>query len=514
MLSITTAKLSKSSSVPFIHKFATKQKKYVYDVNSSKILQVDDVIWNIINDFGKLPELGIINKYRKYHQEAKISKAYNLIAKTQQFEGLLLPNYPKIKFKITEKEIATALKYKRLQLILNVTNECNFRCLYCRYTIKANASNNHSNRKMSWRIAKAAIDDFLPFTQKTLVSYGLPPAIAFYGGEPLLNFPLIKKCVKYIREATGGKTTRLILTTNGSLLTSEVADFLTSSGFLITVSLDGPEYIHNLNRKRKDGTGTWELVFNNIETLLKKYSKRKNDWALNINAVLPPQAKALEFEKFFSTCNLFTPNVYIKAILMKPSRLLNSFEHDIPKDLDELQNKYFQNLIKGERDSKEYSIERSLFEETYRNIHKRTYPNSVKPFFDNPLMFSTSMCVAGLRRYYVSVEGNYYPCERIPEHERFKIGDIYQGIDANKVYKLVERFFNCNKKQCENCWCIRMCQVGCYANITGENKLTSVFKQNACTKHRKDKHEAIVNYCSILEQNPNAFDYMKNIERC
>ena len=192
-------------------------------------------------------------------------------------------------------------------------------------------------------------------------------------------------------------------------------------------------------------------------------------------------------------------------------------ENNSSTDFKQLHSKYLGNLKKGDTtvDSCEFAILRGLFEEDYYRIHKRS--NLCKKIlspFDTPVyMFSSSMCIAGLRRFFVTIDGDYYPCERLPINTDLKIGDVYSGINPGCVYKLIKDFFDCNRVECEQCWCLGICQTGCYVNLPENKILDSKTKSAMCLKYRKHMNKILINYCTTLEQNPCAFDYMDSIIR-
>ena len=119
---------------------------------------------------------------------------------------------------------------------------------------------------MSWDTAKKAIDFFLKRNIE------LPEIIiGFYGGEPLLEFDLIKKCVEYVESIVEGKKVFFNITTNGTLLTDEVVDFFVEKDFKLSISLDGSQKEHDVNRKFRDGSGSFNTIINNIKRIKTRY---------------------------------------------------------------------------------------------------------------------------------------------------------------------------------------------------------------------------------------------------
>jgi sulfatase maturation enzyme AslB (radical SAM superfamily) len=91
------------------------------------------------------------------------------------------------------------------------------------------------------------------------------------------------------------------------------------------------------------------------------------------------------------------------------------------------------------------------------------------------------------------------------------IGNVREGVDAAAAYRLHKQWVECNTDDCRLCWCMPICQAGCYANGNDDGALTDAAKRRACTLCRKWLHELLVTYCRILERNPNALDYVKTM---
>jgi sulfatase maturation enzyme AslB (radical SAM superfamily) len=254
-------------------------------VNTAEIVRVDDVVWQIIGDSCCSKE-DVISKYTPEYKSEEIGRAYDEICTARDSEHLFLNDRPEISMPLDKAAIRDAIDSERGQLLLNVTDRCNFRCDYCPYTRQATPWRPHGERDMSWETARAAIDDFLahcrfvneePDPQPASGS-GSPPAIAmpsaisFYGGEPLLNFRLIRKCVEYAREKKRkGQRLCFSVATNGYLLKGEVAKFLATHGFFVRVSLDGPASVHDQHRRTAAGLPTWSTVVENVKAFYRDY---------------------------------------------------------------------------------------------------------------------------------------------------------------------------------------------------------------------------------------------------
>lgn len=255
---------------PFIHLIKLHTKYYLYDVNSKMIVNIS----NDLFDFFKSNEniKAEIEIPHKLEDEVRRLLKYDLFSKTDTGYEIEYPQGTNL-----EEILNNCMRIMTLQ----VTQNCNLRCKYCVYS--GSYSNRvHSNKRMSFETAKSAID-FLYAHSSMTTSIG----IGFYGGEPLLEFDLLKKCVEYAKMKFIGKDLSFTLTTNATLLTEEIMKFFVKNNFFVTISFDGPQVIQDKNRVMADGkSGSFETVMKNVEMFLNKYPDFS--WHVSFNAVLDP----------------------------------------------------------------------------------------------------------------------------------------------------------------------------------------------------------------------------------
>ena len=270
----------------FVHRFATPQHKYLFDVNTSRILRVPPVAWDIVDDFGVLTKAELISKHSVTYSSAALIDAYDAMLAARQM-GLLLPNRPsQIAVPWDEKHIQERLSGHRTSVSLVVTEQCNFRCAYCVYGGSYATAAPTPRRSCPGRPPGAAFDEFLDHSGQVVVH-----TVHFYGGEPLLNLPLIRRSMEYIHEHRRQTDVQFAMTTNGSLLEGEAADLLARFQARIAVSLDGPEHVHDRYRRLADGSGTWQRVMHNLRTFLEKFPQYRHNRRLRFHAVIAPPGK-------------------------------------------------------------------------------------------------------------------------------------------------------------------------------------------------------------------------------
>lgn len=200
---------------------------------------------------------------------------------------------------ISNDEYKWMLENCREQLVLSVTDSCNMRCKYCTY------HNDRYQKKYNYKImdeatAKMAINEFLSCCKETDA-----PCISFYGGEPLLNFKLIKECVIFALNKSYGKNIRFGITTNGLLINDEICDFFIKYNFEVGISLDGPKVLNDRYRLTINGKGTYKTIINNIINLYKKNKDYMENNVFLSTVLAPPKYSKLLFD-FFQNSDIST----------------------------------------------------------------------------------------------------------------------------------------------------------------------------------------------------------------
>lgn len=498
--------LLRNDSSPFIHRFQTRRQKYVYDVNTRRIIRVSSIVWDILEDFGCLDEEQIIVKYSPSYSADEIRGAIGQIKLSREKQELFLSFRPQMILPPKEEMIRNHLADRREQLILNVTEDCNFRCSYCIFGGNYLRRRTYSAKAMCWDVAKAAIDEFI---SHSALSEGR--VISFYGGEPLLNLSLIRQCITYVRQSYENLRIQFSLTTNGYLLKGDIAEFLAAEGFLIVISLDGPQEIHDLNRRTKGGLPTWELIISNIREFLVSYPEYRTNGKIRFTAVAPQTTDLRKVQSFFSSCDLFNDSMGLEISEVKQTD--DQSQTFLPNDplilsLKDLHKEFVQKLKSGqfqdEYNHKSGWVLSSVLQKPFVIFHKRGY--SLPRQRDKMPYLNT--CIPGARRTFVSTNGDYYACERVEESKEGVIGNVREGINMARVMALLEQWIQASQDQCRYCWCMPTCHVGCFATVSEDGKVTQKAKNKVCVDYRRSMDRFLVEYCDILEENPKAFDYM------
>jgi uncharacterized protein len=414
-----------------------------------------------------------------FSDKGEITYCYNWLKKWEKVKNQFhnSQNHPLNSMDIKKFILREGLK----QLTLCITEDCNFRCKFCIYSDDYDYTRVHSGRKMSLSIAKKAIDYYLTLIKNNSKYNPIrKPAIGFYGGEPLLNFNLIKKCVQYVDSNYENKML-YALTTNGSLLDKQKSKWLMENDFIISVSLNGPENEHDRLRVYKDGNGSYRDVMENIGPIM--------EYGYENIASLPVydlKTDLFELNNFFNEKNVPYVGMLSEVSRYQGSKYYDQFtEEDRLKFIEHLKNakkSYWENIENRNSGKSIFDlffikpIRRMLFE---KNM---LYPqNNILPF--------TSTCVPG-NKIFVDVNGTFHICERVSFGH--PIGNVDEGLNFAKIVKLIDDYFN-HMDKCHECEIQHQCSY-CFQHFMTKNGFE--YSSKICENREIDMKEAFV---SILE---------------
>lgn len=405
---------------------------YLYDALENYVVKVPNKFFEILNnkDYWDLNK----NYYENYLKENNIRDVTKPI--TTHFS-----NITEIDIENLESRIINGID----KITLSITNECNMECIYCIYHDKF-SNPKLLKKNMTWDVAKKAMDMLL---ENSLNHDNI--RLGFYGGECLMRFNFIKECVEYFEKCDNGVLKSYGLTTNGILLAKkEIRDYLTKYRFFVLVSFDGPQNIHDRYRKIKGGKGTYQIVLNN----LKKWYEESPEYFLDyvsLNTVCAPPISDTIL------------NYYFKEFPIKTSYSSLVMTDYFNKNIELVKNSYEKKVLDRieEDDIFECNEEQLSFYKRFINVSYGITNNSGKRVIDKFVVGSPCL---PYRRLFVSVNGKYYPCEKVDEVDINCIGDVNCGIIRERVLKLMSYYQEISSKKCSGCWAHRIC-YSCYANV-------------------------------------------------
>lgn len=484
---------------PFIHRFKTENNNYVYDVHTGEIIQVSEVIFEIIDSYNETEEELLIKKFSDRFEPMALKRAFVSIKRARESRNLFRSDRPRHEIIVFNQEALKESFNKDLQVLtLGITENCNLNCSYCVYSGRYKKRRIHSSRNMAFPTARKAVE-YLKGHNRPQIN---PPGIGFYGGEPLLRFPFIKKVTEYAKKIFPQDMLGFTITTNGTILTNEMLDFFEKNAFYLLISLDGPQKYHDRERKFKNDKGSWNRVMKNLEKIKEEYPEIfRHRFMLSIT--ISPPASYKELDDFFSKIGA---TQRIGLVEMTSAEDYEQFKclTDYDYVLEKFKVSGILNQLVDKWNHPENLFVYNLFDEAIRKLHKRN---------DHPIRLDMpakhGLCIPGGFKLFVGADGTLFPCEKLEGYPQMRIGHIDHGIEAHRVQRLFDDFRNLDWKDCEDCWIVRFCPC-CLLHPSSEGKFNNEKLKVMCKIWRNHYHRMIKTYCSILEKNENAFDYLDN----
>lgn len=444
----------------FIHLLSSSNGFYFFDVNKNEIVNVEKGVYDFLMKLANNEEVQPNEEVKKKVDELK-KRGY---LSSNVLKEIKHPESDNLEYHL-DRHIN--------QLTLQITQNCNLRCSYCAYSKFDNlGQRNHSNKEMTIETAKKAVDFLLEhsYDSERIV-------IGFYGGEPLLRFDFIKEIVSYAKENFVGKELSFSLTTNATLLTEEIMEYSINNNIDILMSLDGPEEIHDLNRKFVDGTGSFTKILSNLRKLKDKYGDDLKK-ILRINTVMDPQN---DFDKI----NTIFENEILKDLHSNAVIVENLFSNEETIYSKEFLEKYFYQIFIGilcSLDAVKDLKTSPLITGAISAIH--TFEGEMNGVKGLPEIGAPSgPCIPGKRRLFVTVDGEFFPCERVSEVSKvMNIGNLDNGFKVKRADDLLN-IGKLTPVECKKCWALTKCNI-CAKAIEKDGELSAEAKLSLCDNVR------------------------------
>ncbi len=415
-----------------IHKFSMNGVNVVMDINSGAVHVVDDIIFDIADRFEEETEI-LIKELSSKYEEKDIREALSELSALKE-AGMMYTEDEYIGVLDNVESRSPVVK----ALCLHIAHDCNLKCAYC----FAEEGEYHGHRSlMSSEVGKKAIDFII---ENSGSRHNLE--IDFFGGEPLMNFDVVKEIVEYGRkeEKLHNKNFRFTITTNGILLDDEKMEYINKNMQNVVISLDGRKEINDKMRPRAGGQGSYDII---VPKFI-KLAKIRNQTDYYIRGTFTRHN--LDFmEDVLHMAELGFKQISVEPVVGTEDNPYAIRQEDVPRIYEEYERLaaelYERHKNGGEKD----------FNFFHFNIDLSGGPCVAKRL---------SGCGAGTEYLAVTPEGELYPCHQFVGLEEFKMGTVFDGI---KAYDLREEFSNCNvyaKEECKKCWAKFYCSGGCAAN--------------------------------------------------
>ena len=419
-----------------VHQYKNNGYDIVLDVNSGAIHVVDDVTYDVIEMIDKSqPESyvkdeivsALSGKYGKEEVEEAIDEVQTLIDEESLFTKDTYENYI-----MDFKKRPTVVK----ALCLHIAHDCNLACQYC----FAEEGEYHGRRAlMSFEVGKKALDFLIANSgnRRNL-------EVDFFGGEPLMNWQVVKDLVAYGREQEKlhDKNFRFTLTTNGVLLNDEIMEFCNKEMANVVLSIDGRKEVHDKMRPFRKGAGSYDLIVPKFQKFAESRHQDKYYVRGTFTHYNPDFAADV-----LHLADLGFKQISVEPVVAEPSEPYAITEEDLPKLFEEY-DKLAAEMVRRHKEGDDFNFFHFMIDlEGGPCVAKRL-----------------SGCGSGTEYLAVTPWGDFYPCHQFVGNEKFLLGNVDEGIKNTEIR---DEFKCCNvyaKEKCRKCFARFYCSGGCAAN--------------------------------------------------
>ena len=421
-----------------IHQYKLNGYNIVLDTCSGGIHVVDDVAYDIISLFETEEKNTVIAKMTEKYAGIDgitpddIEECYGQVEELKNMGKLFAPD--------TFESMAGKLKEKTSGVVkalcLHIAHTCNHNCEYC----FASQGKYHGERAvMSFEVGKRALDFLIENsgTRKNL-------EVDFFGGEPLMNFEVVKQLVAYARsiEKQHNKNFRFTLTTNGLLIDDDVIEWANKECSNVVLSLDGRKEIHDRFRVDYAGNGSWERIVPKFQKFVEARGGKNYYMRGTFTHANPDFLKDIK-----QMLDLGFTELSMEPVVCAPGDKSELTKEDLPIVLEQYEE-LAKLILEREKEGRPFTFYHYMIDLTGGPcIYKRI-----------------SGCGSGTEYMAVTPWGDLYPCHQFVGEEEYKLGDIWNGV-TNKEKQ--DEFACCNvyaREECRDCWAKLYCSGGCAAN--------------------------------------------------
>ena len=446
-----------------VHCYKLGGLNIVLDICSGSVHVVDEAAYDVIEMYETVDHdeiaARVLAKYPNVSKE-EVAECFAQIEELKSMGKLFTPD--------TFAPIADTLKRKTTGVVkalcLHVAHTCNLNCAYC---FAGQGEYQGERGLMSYEVGKQALD-FLIENSKGRRNL----EVDFFGGEPLMNFDVVKRLVAYAREREKecGKNFRFTLTTNGVLIDDDVIDFSNREMSNVVLSLDGRKEIHDRYRVDYAGKGSWDRIVPKFQKLVEARGNKNYYMRGTFTHANPDFLKDIEV-----MLDLGFTELSMEPVVCAPDAPSALTAEDLPIVLEQYE-KLAEKMLKAHRAGKPFTFYHYMIDlKGGPCIYKRV-----------------SGCGSGTEYMAVTPSGELYPCHQFVGEERFKLGDVWQGVTNTEIR---EEFAACNvysRPECRDCWAKLYCAGGCAANAYhATGSVTGVYSYG-CDLFRKRMECAIM----------------------
>ncbi len=463
-----------------VHQYQLNGYNIVLDVYSGSVHVVDEVAYDIIS---------------MYETNTRDEIKAAILAKYSGVEDVTAEDIDDciddIETLISEKRLFTEDNYKSKAidfknryttvkaLCLHIAHTCNLNCEYC---FAAQGKYHGERALMSYEVGKQALD-FLVENSGSHVNL----EVDFFGGEPLMNFDVVKDLVAYARsiEKEKGKNFRFTLTTNGMLIDDDVIEFANRECHNVVLSLDGRREIHDRLRKDYAGNGSYDRILPKF----KKFAESRNHEGYYMRGTFTHNN--VDFTKdIFHMADMGFKELSMEPVVSPAGTEYALTEEDLPILMEQYEI-LAKEMIKRKKEGRGFTFYHYMIDLSHGPcIYKRI-----------------AGCGSGTEYFAVTPTGELYPCHQFVGDEKYKMGDVFTGVTNTG---LRDEFKLCNvyaRPECDGCWAKLYCSGGCAANAYHATGSIRGVYDYGCKLFRKRMECAIMIKAAEMEETGEGIEF-------
>lgn len=415
---------------PMIHKYCQNGTYVLLDVNSGIINVIDKVTYDILDIYDGTNKDAVYEALGTTYSQRELDESLAELDELIGKEMLFAPMCDNFKVVAEEEPVIKSL-------CLNIAHDCNLRCKYC--FASQGDYDTHKRELMSFDVAKRAVDLLIRSTEGKRQHC----EIDFFGGEPLMNFDVVKQTIEYIREQEKihNKIFKLSLTTNGMLLDPAKVKYLTDQHISLILSLDGRPEVHNRMRPDAGGRDSYDTCARNQVYA----AKHRNGEEYYVRGTYT------KYNLDFTEDVRHMADLGFEGLSMEPvvgdDLSYAITDDDLPRIFDE------------------YDRLTDFYLQRYDEGRPFIYYHFIMDLYRGPCIAKRLRgCGAGHEYMCVVPNGDIYPCHQFVGQDGYVIGNVYEGVTNDTLPALFRDMHVLNKPECCKCWAKFFCSGGCHAN--------------------------------------------------
>ena len=449
-----------------IHKFEQGGMYFALDVNSGAVHVIDQIVYDVLDYYPNQSPVEVIKALKDKYEEKEIRDVLDDVDYLIENDMLF-----------TDDQYVNSIEFQQRSPIvkamcLHIAHDCNLRCEYC---FASQGDFQGTRSMMSLEVGKKALDLLVANSgnRRNL-------EVDFFGGEPLMNFEVVKELVTYGRslEKENNKNFRFTLTTNGVLLNDDNIKYINENMHNVVLSLDGRKEVNDQMRYTISGGGSYDVIV----PKLKKLVEEREGKSYYVRGTFTKNN--LDFSKdVLHMADLGFKSTSVEPVVAAPGDPYALTEEDL-KIVNAEYDKLAEEIIRRNSTDKEFSF-------FHFAIDMGQGPCVIKRL---------SGCGAGSEYLAITPEGDIFPCHQFVGNDHFKMGNVMAGvIDFN----LTSEFKNAhvyNKEKCRSCWAKFYCSGGCHANAYNFNNDIYIPYDLGCEMEKKRIENSIYIYAKLNEE--------------